>query len=257
MASTGLKLAASPVLPLAVPALDCSGDTIYQIQRPTSGNTAGRLNAVAVGAMTGTNPVSATQVTPSMLAAGGNALGISAGGLAAWALAPQTPGGSGNTLDFTLFSFDPTTEVWTPHTASIDTTGRLPSNVTAGSIRTGGIVAGAVDPLSGNFYWASLANAPINSMTIFGWNTTADQAIGVVANSTVPQNVPTTGTAATNGDIAFDRAGNLYVVSNTGTAAALGVIAGPLATTQQTPTPTLIDRTLATLPNSASNSFNG
>ena len=176
------------IVPLAIPPLDCSGGTIYQIQRarrrqhrqaqrrggrPDERHEPGERHA-------GERP------DPGTTSA--NALGITAGGQGAWALAPQNPGGTGNTLIFTLYSFSVTTEAWTPHTASIDTTGRLPAGVTADSIRSGGIVAGAIDPLSGNYYWASLANAPLNnSMTIFGWNTTTNTAIGVVANSTWPE----------------------------------------------------------------------
>jgi hypothetical protein len=181
-------------VPLAIARLDCSGGVIYQVQRASTGSTNGKLNAIAVGAMSGTNPVSATQATTSLIPQGlPNALGITAGGLGAWALAPQTAGGILNTLVFTLWSFATVTNVWTQHTANIDTTGRLPSGVTAASIRSGGIVAGAIDPLSGNYYWASLASAPTNSLTIFGWNTTTNQPIGVVANSTLPQNVPARG----------------------------------------------------------------
>ena len=117
------------------------------------------------------------------------------------------------------------------------TTGKLPAGVTRTSIRDGGIVAGAVDPLSGNYYWASLANAPNNSMTIFGWNTTTNTSIGVVANSTWPEDVP--GSGGTNGDIAFDRNGNLYVVSSVGHEAAVGCHPGPAADDPATPPPTL------------------
>src|SRR5689334_9646979 len=35
--------------------LDCSGTTIYQLQRDSTGSTSGRLNTVAVGSMSGTN----------------------------------------------------------------------------------------------------------------------------------------------------------------------------------------------------------
>src|SRR5262249_21390771 len=80
-------------------------------------------------------------------------------------------------------------------------------------------------------------------------------SIGVVVNSNLPQTVPSSGN--TNGDMAFDQAGNLYVVSNTGTAAAVGVIQGPLPVTLRATTPTLINTTLATFANAASNSYNG
>ena len=238
-----------------IPPLDCSGNTIYDLQRASTGSTSGRLNAVAVGAMSGTNPVTATEVSSPLPAGDGNALGISEGGGAAWALAPQQAGGSGNTLTFTLYSLNPATDAWTRHTATFDVTGRLPSGVTVASIRSNGIVAGAIDPHSGNFFWAYFASASSGAMTIFGFNTTTNQPIGVVANSTVPQTLPETGNS--NGDIAFDGAGNLFVVSSTGTHAAVGVIAGPLPSTQQTPTPTRTDTRLTSFSNPNSNSYNG
>src|SRR5262249_8666458 len=104
--------------------------------------------------------------------------------------------------------------------------------------------------------WAWFASAPTDAMTVFGWNTATNQPIGVVANSNLPQNI-TGGTAGTNGDIAFDRAGNLYVVSNTGTSAALGVIDGPLPTIQPLITPARLNQTLASFSNPANASFNG
>jgi uncharacterized repeat protein (TIGR01451 family) len=234
---------------------DCTGNTIYQLQRLSTGSTSGRINTVAVGSMSGTNPVTATEVSNPIAAGNANALGISEGAAAAWALGPQQPGGANNTLIFTLHSLDPATGVWTPHTATIDTAGRLPSGVTAANIRSGGIVAGAVDPHSGNFFWAYLANAPQNAMTIFGFNTTTNQPIGVVANSNLPQTLPASG--STNGDIAFDGAGNLFVVSNTGTHAAVGVIDGPLPTTQEASTPTRANTRLTTFSNTDNNSYNG
>jgi uncharacterized repeat protein (TIGR01451 family) len=240
-----------------IPALDCSGNTIYQLQRTSTGSTSGRLNTVNVAPMVSnfTGPLTATEVSNPIPAGDGNALGISEGGAAAWALAPQQPAGSSNTLIFTLYSLNPATNAWTQHTATINTAGRLPSGVTAADIRSGGIVAGAVDPHSGNFFWAYLASAPHDAMTIFGFNTTTNQPIGVVANSTLPQTLPASG--GSNGDIAFDGAGNLFVVSNTGTHAAVGVIAGPLPTTQQTPTPTRTNTRLTTFSNTDSHSYNG
>jgi uncharacterized repeat protein (TIGR01451 family) len=245
-----------------IEALDCSGNTIYQFQRASSGSTTGRLNTVNVVPMTPNymGSVTATQVTTSLVPAtdpGGNALGITEGGEGAWALAPQAPGGSGDNLNFTLRFFNTTTNAWTNRTVTIDTTNRLPDNVTTANIRSQGIVAGAVDPLSGNFYWAYLANAPRDRMVVFGYNTTTNQPIGVVAYSTLPQDVPTTGTTGSNGDIAFDGAGNLFVVSNTGTSAAVGVIQGPLPTSQQTPTPNLANTRLTLFPNPNNNSYNG
>ncbi len=205
--------------------------------------------------MSGTTPVTATQVSTTLPNNMPNALGVSPGGTAAWALAPQAPTASGNVLTFQVRSYNAGTGTWTTQSAVVDTTGKLPSGVTAASIASGGIVAGAVDPLSGNFYWASYANAPGGTLTIFGWNTTTNTSIGVVANSKLPEPLPATGSS--NGDLAFDRNGNVYVVSSIGTSAATGVIPGPLPTTPQTSPPTLPNTTLATYANPNSNAYNG
>jgi uncharacterized repeat protein (TIGR01451 family) len=246
----------------AIPALDCTGNAIYQLQRASSGSTTGRLNTVDVLPMTPNymGSVTATQTTTSLIPAtnpGGNALGITEGGQGAWALAPQAPGGEGAELDFTLRFFNPATNAWTDREVTINTTNRLPNNVTAANIRSQGIVAGAVDPRSGNFYWAYLASAPRDRMVVFGYSTTTNQPIGVVAYSTLPQDVPgPPSTAGSNGDIAFDGAGNLFVVSNTGTSAAVGVIDGPLPTTEPTDL-TRPNTRLTTFPNPDNNSYNG
>ncbi len=232
---------------------DCTGGTIYQVQRGSG--TTGIINALAVGSMSGTNPVTATQLNATVPDSQPNALGISVGGAAGWAIAPQSPTATGNTLTFQMVSYNPTTSTWTTHTATVDTNGKLPSGVTAASIATGGIVAGAVDPLSGNFYWASFANAPNGSITFFGWNTSTNTSIGVVANSSLPEDMPSSG--GTNGDITFDRKGNVYVVSSVGTSTAAGVIPGPLPTTPQTSPPTLTDTRLTTYSNPNSNAYNG
>ena len=205
--------------------------------------------------MSGTTAVTATQVSTTLPNNMPNALGVSPGGTAAWALAPQAPAVSGNVLTFQVQSYNASTGTWTTQPAVVDTTGKLPSGVTAASIASGGIVAGAVDPLGGHFYWASYASAPGGTLTIFGWNTTTNTSIGVVANSKLPEPIPATG--STNGDLAFDRNGNVYVVSSIGTSAATGVIPGPLPTTPQTSPPTLPDTTLATYANPNSNAYNG
>ena len=127
--------------------------------------------------MSGTNPVSAAQVSTSIPNNQPNALGITAGGLGAVDSRSRRPRPlNGSTLTFQLYSYNTTTQTWTkPSRPTVDTTGKLPSGVTAASIASGGIVAGAVDPLSGNYYWASLANAPTNAVTIFGWNTSTQR----------------------------------------------------------------------------------
>jgi len=128
-----------------------------------------------------------------------------------------------------LRSYNPITEAWTTNAAAVDTTGRLPPGLTAANIASHGIVAGAIDPLSGNSYWAYHARAQRGgSITFFGWNTSTNTSLGVVATYIVPRALPSTGNA--NGDFAFDSQGNILVVSNVGTSAALGGIEGPSPT---------------------------
>jgi hypothetical protein len=236
---------------------DCSGGVIYNVQTG-SGTNNGILNALTISGMAGTTPVPAAQVSNGIPNSSPNALGISAGGTAAWALAPNSPTVSGSTLTFTLRDYNPLTSTWTAHTAVVNTAGVLPPGVMASSISS--IVAGAVDPLSGNFYWAFYANStsgsPRGSLTFFGWNTTTNTSLGVVATSTLPQ-VGTLPSGGANGDFAFDSQGNVYVVSSIGTNAALGRIPGPLPTTPQTSPPALPMTNMATYPNPNSNAYNG
>jgi large repetitive protein len=237
---------------------DCSGGVIYNVQ--TGSGSTGILNALTVSGMAGTTPVPGAPVNSAIPNNTPNALGISAGGTAAWMLAPNTATLSGTTLTFTVREYNPITQAWSTFSASANTagTGVLPPGVTAGSISS--IVAGAVDPLSGNFYWAYYANAtagsPNGSITFFGFNTTTNTSLGIVARSTLPQALPLPSGGA-NGDFAFDSQGNVYVVSSIGTNAALGRIPGPLPTTPQTSPPVLTDTRLATYPNSNSNAYNG
>jgi Prealbumin-like fold domain len=235
---------------------DCSGGVIYNVQTGT-GST-GILNALTVSGMSGTTAVPAAQVSNAIPNNSPNAMGISPGGTAAWALAPNSPTVSGDTLTFTLRKYDPVAQTWTSFTSVVNTTGVLPPGVTASSIGT--IVAGAVDPLTGNFFWAFYANSttgsPRGSLTFFGWNTTTNTSLGVVATSTLPQ-AGTLPSGGANGDFAFDSQGNVYVVSSIGTNAALGRISGPLPGTLQTSPPALTDTNLATYANPNSNAYNG
>jgi hypothetical protein len=244
---------------------DCTGNTIYNVQTtatPTS--TPSRLNALAVGSMAGTAAVTGTQISAALPQNAPNALGISPGGTAAWALSPQFPTSSGSgataALTFQIRQYDPLTQVWTTHTAVVPTAGRLPAGLSNSTIVSGGIVAGAIDPLSHNYYWAyygsASSSAPRGSITFFGWDTTTNTSLGIVAISTLPQ-TGTIGTGGANGDFAFSAAGHVLVVSNVGTNAALGAIASGLPTAPQTTPPSLEDVNLATYLNPSSNSYNG
>jgi hypothetical protein len=108
--------------------LDCTGNIIYTLRRGTTGNTTASLYAVNVSAMglntTSVSASSAGASTPSPgTNPGANALGISDGGVIAWALEPQAPTGTNNALTFRVGrSTGPTThgrirrEISTPPT---------------------------------------------------------------------------------------------------------------------------------------------
>ncbi len=89
---------------------------------------------------------------------------------------------------------------------------------------SGSLVAGAVNPANGIFYYAYASST--GTMVLFAFNTTTNTAIGQVATASAP--------SFNNGDIAFDGGGNLYWVGSSGTTAELGVIPGPIPTTAGT-----------------------
>ena len=85
-----------------------------------------------------------------------------------------------------------------------------------------------------------------------GFNTVTNSAIpGIIATTSLP----ITGTGAFNGDLAFDRGGNLYIVTSLGTAAAVGVVRGPLPSTGSGSA--LTDTLLNTYSNPNSYGYNG
>ncbi|HUC04875.1 MAG TPA: hypothetical protein VL961_05725, partial [Acidimicrobiales bacterium] len=181
---------------------DCTGDVIYNVSTTAadSGSTQA-INAVVPG--TGAVTQIATIPTTGGSAVGEpNALGITKGGTAAYFVDEQH---SGN-----LYEYNALTQAISEFS---DTNS------------PGTVVAGAVDPANGIYYYASYANS---TATIYGFNTATNTAItGVVA--TAPLAV--SGTSGFNGDLAFDALGNLYLVDSVGTSGGIAVVKGPLPTT--------------------------
>jgi hypothetical protein len=68
------------------------------------------------------------------------------------------------------------------------------------------MIAGAVDPTTENYLIAKISNQKIY---LWAWTGTSYSALGFARNSKLPND-------SLNGDIAFDAAGNLYIVSSTG-----------------------------------------
>ncbi len=99
---------------------------------------------------------------------------------------------------------------------SEDTTSwSAPANSNAGSV-----IAGAIDPAT-NVYYYAVGGSP---WKVYAFDIATSSALGQVA---------TISGLSTNGDMAFDASGNLYVVSNSGASAAgtLARIEGPLPRT--------------------------
>ncbi|MFD4893021.1 beta strand repeat-containing protein [Kitasatospora sp. NPDC058397] len=220
--------------------LDCTGNTIYAIQRGSSTAANGTLLALAAGSVGGS---SVTATTVSTLPAGSgftNALGITDGGTAAYVV-DQTPTVAGSV---NVYGYNAATQTWTTYTGSAGAT-------------TDSFVSGAVDPVNGIYYYASFEPGTATTpgvATLYGFNTTTNTAIpGVIATF----DLPVTGASGPNGDITFDAGGNLYVLSSVGTDAAIGRVAGPIPTTGSATGVPLTDTVLSTLPNPDSNSFNG
>src|SRR3954471_18430903 len=130
-----------------------------------------------------------------------------------------------NRADNSIIRFDATTndaDTWS-----------APSNSSASSV-----IAGAINPANGIYYYASGGS----TWKLFAFNTNTNTSIGQVG---------TIGGLSSNGDMAFDATGNLYVVSNASTTAAgtLARVNGPLPTTAGTTA--LTANLLTTLPDNS------
>ncbi|MFW6773799.1 beta strand repeat-containing protein [Nocardioides sp. CPCC 205120] len=167
----GVSLAATTTSAVAAAPLEC--DTVYSIQG------ASPRNLWALGE-DGTQ----TSVGTFDIGAGGslNGLGIADGGGQAFGVLPATTG-SGRTV----YRYDRATE----------TTTALGAGVASAPV-----THGALNPLTGFYYYGGFSGS---SIQIYGFDTTANTSIGLVASGTIP-------TGGANGDWAFDQQGRLYVV---------------------------------------------
>ncbi|MFK4761530.1 hypothetical protein ACI3KS_11395 [Microbacterium sp. ZW T5_45] len=190
MLGIGTAVAVTAPAQAAVSGFVCSAD-IYTVSGSGAIN---RVNPVT-GAATGNGGFT---VTPGNLV---NALAIpDGGGQYAWA-------------------FDRTSAQVLRFDAATETTTTYGTGVTDGAQ----VVAGAIDPTTGIYYFAS-SSAVWN---LYAFDTTTGTMIGQVG---------TISGLAGNGDMAFDAVGNLYVVSNANTIAAgtFARVDGPIPTTPGT-----------------------
>lgn len=79
----------------------------------------------------------------------------------------------------------------------------VPNSASTG-FGTASLVAGAVDPTTGNFLLGKIKNQRVY---LWAWTGSAYSALGYASDSKLPND-------GLNGDMAFDAAGNLYVVSS-------------------------------------------
>ena len=157
-----------------------------------------------------------TTTAVSSIPAGGdtNALGITDGGTAAYVVNQTT-----TAVDSAVIHhYDAVTGTWNTFTGSSDVSSSF--------------VAGAVDPVNGIYYYASYAPGTATTppiATVFGFNTVTNTAIsGVIGTVALGDGNSALGQ---NGDIAFDGAGNMYLLSSDTVNVAINVVHGPIPTT--------------------------
>ncbi|HVA05225.1 MAG TPA: hypothetical protein VNG12_00625, partial [Acidimicrobiales bacterium] len=173
-------------------------DVMYNISTTAAdGGTTQQINSV--------NPSTGAETTVVAVAAGvgePNGLGITRNGTAAYYIDEAHAG--------TVYDYNAITQTTTPFADG------------NGSI--GAVVAGAVDPANGIYYYATYAGG---TATLYGFNTTTNTAIsGIVATA------PLAEAGGNNGDIAFDLLGNLYLVNSAAPGpGGVAVVRGPLPTT--------------------------
>ncbi len=206
--------------------LDCSTATVYSIGAGAGGANPQGLYSLATSGLGGAS-VPATLVATDPAGATGaiNALGITANGTAAY----WVNRGNGDVYEY------------------LAATGVV-SNVGASHVPTanlGSLVAGALNPANGFFYYA-YANGT-GTMVLYAFDTATNTSIGQVATASAP--------GFSNGDIAFDGGGNLYWVGSSGATAELGVIPGPIPTTAGNAA--LTGKTVATYTISSTLQFDG
>jgi hypothetical protein len=106
------------------------------------------------------------------------------------------------------------------------------------------------------YYYVAYASGTASTYatgTVYGFDTHRNTPIG---GTIATFNLPTgKDAAAQNGDIAFDSAGNMYVLSSDATTVAIGVVDGPIPTTGSPSGVHLADTPLTSFPDSST--YNG
>ncbi|MGD0376883.1 MAG: hypothetical protein ABSB01_20150, partial [Streptosporangiaceae bacterium] len=197
--------------------LSCTGNTIYSYQRGTdssSPSTSGSVYALAT-ATVGGSTVAATLVTKVPAGGFANALGITKGGTAMYAV-DQTTSRANSAI---IHGYNTGTQTWTTYKGNA-------------SGASSSFVAGAVNPANGVYYYVSYGTGTATSpgiATVYGFNTSTNTPIsGTIATFGLPTG---NSTKSNNGDIAFDSAGNMFVLASNGTNVGIGVVKGPIPTT--------------------------
>ena len=218
--------------------LSCDGGTIYSYQRgsdPAATGSVYALNTSTVGGST----VAAALVTKVPSGGNANALGITKGGTAMYAV-NQTTSKANSAV---IHGYSTSSQTWTTYTGN--SSGAKDS-----------FVAGAVNPATGIYYYVTYGTGSSGrpgTGTVYGFNTNANTRItGVIATFSLPTG---NGTAGNNGDIAFDSAGNMYVLASNGSEVGIGVVKGPIPTTGSASGAPLTDTLLNRFADK--NSYNG
>lgn len=191
----GIGLNAPAPAAAAVP-LTC--ESVYSIQGT------GERNLWFVDTATGTQ-TSVGSFNIGGASANLNGLGIAADGSAAFGVLPDNTG-----TGRTIYRLDRSTE----------------ATVALGAGEAGTPVThGAIDPATGFYYYGGFSG---DSIQIYGFNTSTNTSIGLVATGVIPN-------AGANGDWAFDRQGRLYVVGGGTVNSILTVIDQQLPTSPSAP----------------------
>ncbi|MFI2212474.1 hypothetical protein ACH47A_22570, partial [Streptomyces sp. NPDC020141] len=160
-----------------------------------------------------------------------NAMDISPGGLSAWALSPPAASGS----PYNVYRLDLATNTTQTFPGAVQPAGVAP------------ILRGAINPVNGWYYYSGSLNSS-SAQAIYAFDTVNNVSVGQVGTLNYP-------TGGTSGDMAFDSAGNLYMLISGGTTSVLVRINQPLPTTAVNMP--LTASLLSTLPPSASGTAYG
>ncbi len=218
--------------------LSCDGHLIYTYQRGPDPAASGSVYALNTGTVGGST-VAATLVTKVPSGGNANALGITKGGTGMYAV-NQTTSKANSAV---IHGYSASTKTWTSHTGN-------------SSGASDSFVAGAVNPATDIYYYVAYSKGSAGrpgTATVYGFNTHASTRItGVIATFNLPTG---NGSAGNNGDIAFDSAGNMYVLASNGSEVGIGVVKGPIPKTGSSSGTPLTDTLLNRFADG--NSYNG